>query len=182
MEVGNRPGEGTFSRFPWPAGTFVAKRTPTHSLPTQPPDDSLHSVYEKQGLRFAYPENWTAEEDSDSNATAAATVTSPDTAFWTVMYYRGDHDAEQLTEAVLEAFKAEYPQLEVDPADDLDSDGASFGFDLSFSYVDLLSTAMIRSFDQPDGTYLVLCQAEDHELEAVEPVFAAMTASLMKEF
>ncbi|QDU54742.1 hypothetical protein [Aeoliella mucimassa] len=142
----------------------------------------MHSVYEKDGLRFAYPENWTVEDDDTSTATASATVTSPDTAFWTVMFYRGNHDAEQLTEAVLEAFRQEYPQLEVDPAENMHQGGSIFGYDLSFSFVDLLSTATIRAFNQPEGTYLVLCQAEDHEIPAVEPVFEAMTASLMTEF
>jgi hypothetical protein len=139
-------------------------------------------LYEKDGLRFAYPENWTVDEDDHAQADVAVTVNSPQTAFWSVMYYHGTRDVRKLASCVLDVLKSEYPQLEVDEAASSIDGGDACGYDLSFSYVDLLNTATIRAFQQQGRTYLVLSQAEDHELPVVEPVFEAMTASLVREF
>lgn len=139
-------------------------------------------LYENGGLRFAYPENWTIDDAEQGNADAAATVNSPQTAFWTVMWYRGERDVQELADCVLSALRSEYPQIEVDEAV-LQLDGqAACGYDLSFSCFDLVNTATIRAFQRTGETYLILSQAEDRELPAVEPVFQAMTASLTHEF
>ncbi|MCO6046882.1 hypothetical protein NG895_23530 [Aeoliella sp. ICT_H6.2] len=141
----------------------------------------MPQFYDKHGLRFAYPDNWTVEEDAQGTADAAVTVTSEHTAFWSVMLYRGERDLEHLAGTVVGALKSEYPQVEVDEVNIM-SDGAPVcGYDLSFSYVDLLNTACVRAFYHAGDTYVVLSQTEDHELAAVEPVFAAMTASLTRE-
>lgn len=169
---------------PWPCGadhgTIGSKET-TLAAPRQR-DETVPGFYEKDGLRFAYPDNWTIDEDDQDQADAAVTVTSPQTAFWSVVYYRGKRDVQQLAACVLDALKSEYPQIEVDEADAAIDGGDACGYDLTFSYVDLLNTATIRAFQHTDGTYLVLSQAEDHELPTVEPVFEAMTASLVRDF
>lgn len=141
----------------------------------------MPQFYDKQGLRFAYPDNWTVADDDDGAADAAATVSSPQTAFWSVMLYRGERDLEHLAGTVVEAIKSEYPQVEVDEVKELGDAEAACGYDLSFSYVDLLNTASVRAFWHAGDTYVVLSQTEDHELSVVEPVFAAMTASLTRE-
>jgi hypothetical protein len=99
------------------------------------------------------------------------------------MIYEGQRDLMQLAETVVATLAAEYPQLERDPAESSsdthypDPPGA-FGYDLSFPYLDLMNSALLRAFHHLGHTYLVLAQAEDHEMEKVEPVFRAMTMSL----
>lgn len=144
----------------------------------------MSGVYQKGGLRFAYPENWTIEEEDDSEATQAVTASSRETAFWSVMMYEGLRDLEPLVDCVAETLAAEYPQLERDPvevcADTRYPDPpGSAGCDLSFSYLDLMNSALLRAFHHEGRTFLVLAQAEDHELEQVEPIFRAMTMSLV---
>lgn len=138
----------------------------------------MPSTFNSDGLSFAYPDNWEVEEDESDSADVAVTVTSPQTAFWSVMYYRDEQEVEPLATAVLEALKSEYPQIEVDEV--AVPDGGC-GYDLSFSWVDLLNSASIRVFHHQGATYLVLSQSEDHELPVAEPVFAAMTASLKQQ-
>lgn len=144
----------------------------------------MPGVYQKNGLRFAYPENWTLDDSTTEGADASVTVTSPATAFWSVMRYHGHHDLAELAGCVADTLREEYPQSECEPADDdrdspyPDPQGA-FGYDLSFSYVDLMNTATIRAFHHEDDTLLVLAQAEDHEIGQVEPIFRAMTTSLV---
>jgi hypothetical protein len=43
-----------------------------------------------------------------------------------------------------------------------------------------MNTAEICTFQLGESTYLVLSQAEDHELASAEAVFDAMLASLVK--
>jgi hypothetical protein len=143
----------------------------------------MSGVFQKGNLRFAYPENWTVEEDEGTDAAQAVTASSRETAFWSVMVYDEVRDLAELVDCVVNAMTAEYPQLERDTAEAAadvrypDPPG-SFGYDLSFSYVDLMSSALLRAFHHQGQTFLVLAQAEDHELERVEPVFRAMTMSL----
>jgi hypothetical protein len=144
---------------------------------------AMSGVYKNGHLRFAYPENWTIEEDEGTDAAQAVTASSAETAFWSVLLYEGTRNLAELVDCVVHTMMAEYPQLERDPAESTidnrypDPPGA-FGYDLSFSYVDLMNSALLRAFHHEGNTFLVLAQAEDHELERVEPVFRAMTMSL----
>ncbi|MGI9457383.1 MAG: hypothetical protein ACR2NU_12540 [Aeoliella sp.] len=140
----------------------------------------MPGFYDQDGLRFAYPENWTIDEEEEYSAAASATVTSPQTAFWSVMVYDGLQDVQELAVCAVDALKSEYPQMEVEEANAPGTE-AGCGYELSFSCFDLLSTATIYSFHHAGRTYLVLSQAEDHERESVEPLFQAMTTSLLQE-
>lgn len=142
----------------------------------------MPELYEKGGLRFAYPENWTVDDDDQGNADVAVTVHSPQTAFWTVMWYHDPRDVRKLADCVLAALRSEYPQLEVDEIPASSMGEVVCGYDLTFSCFDLMNTATIRAFQQSGETFLILSQAEDRELPAVEPVFRAMTASLTHQF
>lgn len=144
----------------------------------------MSGVYTKGSLRFAYPENWVIDEDLDTTAELAVTASSPETAFWSVLLYEGHLSLPELVDEVAAALAAEYPQLERDPAE-LDADPrypdppGAYGYDLSFPYLDLMNSALLRAFHHQGRTFLVLAQAEDHELEQVERVFRAMTMSLI---
>jgi hypothetical protein len=143
----------------------------------------MSGVYKKGHLRFAYPENWTIEEDEETEAIQSVTASSGETAFWSVMVYEGTRELTELVNCVVETMSAEYPQLERDPAEaTVDSrypdPAGAFGYDLSFCYFDLMNSALLRAFHHQGRTFLVLAQAEDHELERVEPIFRAMTMSL----
>jgi len=133
--------------------------------------------YDKAGLQFAYPDNWTIDDEDQSSADATATVLSPHTAFWTVMLYHRQVDVRELADAVLDALKTEYPQIEVDT---MEETAEAHAYELSFQCLDLINTAFIRAFHHGEQTYLVLSQAEDHELEVAEQVFDAMAASLLQ--
>ncbi len=140
----------------------------------------MPSFYDRDGLRFAYPENWTVDSEGGGNADASATVTSPKTAFWSVMLYQGLKEVRELADCALDALKSEYPELEVEEAAPPGSE-EGIGYEVSFSYIDLINTATIEAFHHQGRTFLLLGQAEDLERDEVEPVFQAMTASLLTE-
>ena len=141
----------------------------------------MPETFDRGGITFAYPDNWTVEEDEDpGTAELVVTALSPQTAFWTVSRYEGYRDARELANCVLEAMQAEYPQVEVDDIDGQRHGVSTVGYELNFSYLDLTNTAVVQTFHHGESTFLVLSQAEDHELEDVEPIFDAMLASLMR--
>jgi hypothetical protein len=141
----------------------------------------MPAMFDSAGIIFAYPDNWSVEEDNDPGSAAlVVTALSPDTAFWTVSRYEGYRDVRELANCVLEAMQTEYPQVEIDDIEGDRHGVSTVGYELSFSYLDLNNTAMILTFHHGDSTFLILSQAEDHELPRVEPVFDAMLASLVR--
>ena len=51
------------------------------------PQLSVAARYDRSGVSFAYPENWGLEEEHDEDARVNLTLSSPNTAFWTLMVY-----------------------------------------------------------------------------------------------
>lgn len=141
----------------------------------------MSGVYAKSGIQFQYPENWTLEEAEDDEASTQLTVSSPNTAFWSLSVYPGLRDVRLLLEEVLQAMQAEYPELEYEQADQWIEKHPLVGYDINFYYLDLTNTAFVRVFQYHDATYLLLSQTEDHELEIAEPVFQAMMLSLLSD-
>ena len=137
----------------------------------------MPGVFDKHGIRFQYPENWTLDEsESGENS---VTVYSPEGGFWNVVWRDLSEDPHELAVEALEILKKEYSETESEPATETIAGREISGFDVSFYYVDLVNTAVIRTFRTREASCLVLCQAEDREYRKVEPVFQAMTVSLL---
>ena len=43
------------------------------------------------------------------------------------------------------------------------------GYDLAFYYLDLINTALIRSLQVGQTSYMIFCQAEDRDFEKLRP-------------
>ena len=139
----------------------------------------MPAVYEKMGIRFLYPENWTLDEQAALEGEQSVTVHSPGGAFWSITLHDAQTDPAELANAALEALESEYQDSESEAVDEEIAGHEILGYDLNFFYLDFTNTAWIRGFRDRRHTYLVLCQAEDRELEAVGQVFRAITASLL---
>lgn len=141
----------------------------------------MFATYNQSGVSFAYPENWTLEEDSDDDASMSVTVMSPNTAFWNLIVYKETLDLANVVGQAVDALKAEYPELETTEAIDEVAGEPLTGIDANFFYLDLTSTCRIRARHVGETTYLILSQSEDRELERVDAVFGAITQSLLSE-
>ncbi len=144
-------------------------------------DQTTHmiSVYDKFGLRIAYPENWQLSEEESPEATVQITIASPETAFWTVAIYPGLQDLEDLANQVVEALLAEYPDLEINPIQQTVGDQALIGCDMNFICLDLSNTAQVRVCHRDGNSLLLFSQAEDSELVKAGQIFEAMSESLL---
>src|SRR5688572_30800690 len=138
-------------------------------------------VFEEQGIRFVYPDNWQLEnQDADQGQAQMVTVASPEGAFWCVSVLPADLNMGETAQAILEGLKAEYQDLDAEAVVEEILDHETLGYDVNFFCLDLTSTAHIRTFQTAYATYTVLWQAEDRELQTLVPVFDAITASLIQ--
>lgn len=143
----------------------------------------MPAVFDQLGIRFEYPDNWSVEQQSldfPSAESEQVSVSSPETAFWQLSKHPPNADLESLFDEALSALRSLYREMEVTPASDLVEDRDITGFDVNFYCLDFTNTSWLRGFQTPTATYLLLCQAEDRELERVGPVFRAMLASVLR--
>ncbi|MBN2477186.1 MAG: hypothetical protein JXB62_21440 [Pirellulales bacterium] len=139
----------------------------------------MPAKFERLGISFQYPDNWTLDEEDALAGRSAVTVYSPGGAFWSVVVHPRSADPAQLAEAAVEAMKQEYEGLEAAEAHQSLAGQDMIGYDLNFYYLDLTNTAQVRCLKTGQAVYTVFCQAEDREFAAIENVFLAMTVSLL---
>ncbi len=137
-------------------------------------------VFEEDGIRFQYPDSWKlTREDADTGWTVS--VQSPDTAFFLIAFDKTMPEVGEVAETVLQALRADYPDLEAEEAVESVSKQPALGHDITFFSLDLTNTCCTRAFYSDAGTVLLMWQANDLELDAAEPIFKAMRASLRVE-
>ncbi len=141
----------------------------------------MPAVYEKLGIHFLYPENWTLDEEESLHGDQSITVQSPGGAFWSLVLHPTSMDPSALTVAALAALKDEYRDSEAQPVSEQIGPQSIHGYDMNFFYLDFTSTALIRGFRTATASCLLLCQAEDREFAQLAPVFRAITTSLLAE-
>lgn len=140
----------------------------------------MPAVFERDGIRFQYPENWRLE-DTESDSGWTESLQSPDTAFFMLSYDGSMPEPEDMARTALEALQAEYPTLESEECYETVAGQPAFGYDIRFFSLDLTNTCYVRSFYSGAGTVLLMWQLNDLELDTNEPVLRAICASLKVE-
>ncbi len=136
--------------------------------------------FHDRGIRFQYPDNWRLErEESEEGWTVS--LQSPGTAFMMICVREDMPAAEDMAESVLDAFRQEYKAVEVDELTGSIAGQPAVGHEIHFLSFDLTNTCWTRCFNCEAGTVLVLCQANDMELDDEAPVMHAICASLEVE-
>jgi len=137
------------------------------------------ATYDNLGVQFSYPENWRVTEDQQTEWPRSVSVHSPNEAFWSLMIYEPGTELEALAEAVRDALSEEYTDFEAIPAEQEVAGLELLGSNLNFYCLDFLIQAKIRAFQLGVRPCVILCQGEDREFESLDPVFAAITHSLI---
>jgi len=136
--------------------------------------------FEADGIRFMYPDNWRLTRD-EADSGWSVSVQSPDTAFFMVTFDENMPEAAQVADTVLEALRADYPDLEADDVVESLAGQPALGHNIRFFSLDLTNTCCTRVLYSDMGTVLLMWQAADLEMELIEPVFNAIRASLRVE-
>ena len=137
----------------------------------------MPAIFEEDGVRFLYPDNWVIER-ADHDAGWAVTIQSPDTAFLTVAFRDDQPDPAAIADAAVDALREEYPTLEAEPAVETIGGAPAVGHDVHFLSLDLTVTARVRGLACESGSLLVMTQVADIDADKAGPVLAAMVASL----
>lgn len=140
----------------------------------------MAAQFDKLGIRFAYPENWRLDEDEALKGNGSVSVYSPGGGFWSIVIHSADEDPVRLSNAAVKAMRQVYSDLDSEEVEEVVAGQELVGHDLNFYCLDLTNTALVRSFRNQQATYVLICQAEDREFAVVEPVFRAMTTSLLR--
>jgi hypothetical protein len=137
-------------------------------------------TYEKDGISFRYPAQWKLEQEESDNGWTVL-LQSTGTAFVTITLDTDMPSLEEVLETALKTLRSDYPTLEAEPCVETVAGQLAMGHTIQFFALDLTTTCYTRCFHCEQGTVLVLCQADDQELEECEPVFRAILASLRVE-
>jgi hypothetical protein len=140
----------------------------------------MPAIYEKLGVRFLYPENWSVQDEEDEDWPRSVTLQSPQTGFWSLHVYPAGHEVKPVVKELIAGIQAEFTDIEVLPAKETFGETPTAGVDLAFFYLDLLVEAKIRSLRTPSATLIWLYQAESKEFEVMEPVFQAIAVSMLQ--
>ena len=139
----------------------------------------MPGIFEKFGVRFLYPENWSIVDEAGDQWPETVSVQSPGGAFWALQIYPSERDPLQLTADVVREMRSEYVELDVEQVTEQVAGAELVGYDMDFYCLDMVVTSHARSFSHGQRTYLLLWQAEDREFRELEPVFVAITTSLV---
>ena len=138
--------------------------------------------YEKSGVRFAYPENWSIVDEQLDAWPQGVAVQSPNGGYWDLRIFPSRIGLEEVSDQSLDAMRQEYADLESEAVtEQLFSSVTAVGYNLDFFCLDLLVTSRIRSFHVGGQTLLLICQAENREFERQQLVFDAITKSLLDD-
>jgi hypothetical protein len=135
--------------------------------------------FNRFGLAFDYPDNWSVDTDDAADRYATVTVYAPEGGFWSVSGHAPGGNPKELAAAVVEQMREEYRDLDSEPATTIISGCTLHGQDMNFYCLDLTNTAQVRTLETPLAIYLIFCQAEDREWDQISAVFAAMTTSFV---
>ncbi len=138
----------------------------------------MTATYEKNELRFLYPENWSLSE-SPADEFVEISLESPEGAIWSVSQFERESDTGELLESCASALREQYQDFEQVQFVGEIAGHPTTGFDAHFFCLDFLVTAAARVFVVGDKTMLVFCQAESREFDRKRTVLDAITISLL---
>lgn len=134
-------------------------------------------LYDANGVRFRYPAWWELDEQTESNE-VSITVSSPGTAFWSLMLLLEAPPPEHVIESVVDAYREEYHEIDIYPVDAMLCHRSNVARDLEFVCLELINSAYLRAFRTGRFTALILYQGTDAELEASKHILEEISASL----
>lgn len=142
-------------------------------------EPAMAATYDRLGVRFLYPESWVISEEQAEAFPLSVTLQSPSGAFWTLHIYERPINMPALVQESLEAMQGLYDGLEYEAAEEPFAGYDSAGYDMDFYCLDFVVTAKSRGILTDDRGFLLLYQAESRDFEELEPVFHAITISLL---
>ena len=137
----------------------------------------MQNSYHEHGVRFQYPSHWELTERQSPNE-VTITVSSPETSFWSLVMFFDRPSPENLIESAIGAFREEYDEIDVYPAEAMLCARTNVARDVEFVCLDLINSAFVRAFQTSLFSALILYQGTDCELEESKEILESISASL----
>lgn len=140
----------------------------------------MTATFEKLGVRFLYPENWKLTDETDSGLPCSVSLETPaGDAFWSIHFYEFTSDPDEILKDTVNSLRETYPDLEVSSVEPQFEDRDSTAIEALFYCLDFLIRVRLEIVRTEDYWLLFWFQAEDREFDKQEPVFKAMSISLL---
>ncbi len=133
--------------------------------------------WNRSGISFQYPANWEPEEETREDGWTL-TLYSSGTTFLTVHFDTSMPTLEQVVDTTLSLLQEEHKDLECKERIGSFARQMSFGLDIHFFSFDLPCSCWVRSVFGIDGTFLILWQSSDEDLEENGPTLEAIIQSM----
>ena len=145
------------------------------------PEPIAMKIFDNQSdLCFSFPETWTLDGDNSMPDPEAVSVVSPEGGFWCVRRNQNETTHDIVLQQTIEAMRDIYPELEVEPVVEHVAGERLSGVDMHFFCLDLTGTAAVRIWETIQGRYVIFSQSDDDQLPHCQPIFQAITASLIQ--
>ncbi len=139
----------------------------------------MTAVYEKSGVSFQYPANWTLSDEETKDWPRMVTLNSPTGAFWSLTIYPHTADPEEILDSIIETMRQDYQNLETETTHEKIGHIEAFGIDIDFVCLDMVVDSHLRAFDMNGLRFVIFYQGEDHDFRKLLPVFQAMSFDLV---
>ena len=136
------------------------------------------NTFERDGISFRYPADWTAETEEDADGGWTVTASSRDTAFFLASLQPGASDAGTLADQALDSLKGVYAELDAEPAMETICKRPAVGYDADFLTADTAAICRVRGLDTFAGPLLLLAQVSEFDREKNDSVLRAIVRSL----
>ncbi|GIW99550.1 MAG: hypothetical protein KatS3mg111_2883 [Pirellulaceae bacterium] len=134
-------------------------------------------TYHGLGLELLYPDNWTVDESE----ALSVTIEAPGGAFFTVTRLPDPQQCDDAIEQLRRAIEEEYESVETEPSKHHVAERSLSGVIQQFFYLDLLITSHIMTISCPHYAWLIHYQAEDRDMQTLQPVFDALVIQIANQ-
>ena len=140
----------------------------------------MPATYDRSGLQFLYPENWVLNDQPDTELPRAIMLEEPSGAMWSLHVYPADQDPDLLIKDTITALEETYPDLEISTAAKKFEEYEGAAIDAVFFCLDFLVRVNLQTIETGQFVLLLWYQAEDRDFEKHEPIFHAISTSMLQ--
>ena len=140
----------------------------------------MTASYEKQDLKFIYPENWTLTQNDDQDLPWEVSLETPSGALFSINVFQGGTDRAELVAGISSALSEQYEDAEITQTTEPFHGHEAIGADAFFYCLDFLVSARVRVIETDTYVYVFFYQAESREFDTNEKVFQAIAVSVLQ--
>ncbi len=141
-------------------------------------DSNVPATFESFGIKFLYPDNWSAAARSEDEGDTGVTLEMPSGGFFSIELEDEGLSEDEVIERVRVAIAEEFDEVEVEEVTLEAAGDRERCVEMRFYYLDLLVVSRLVLLNKGGETLVVQMQAESRDFDANEPVFAAILQQL----